>query len=562
MTSGDTVEKTFQPAGAAPKSGHAGIWSCDGQEWRRMIQAAMLWFERHIQAVNALNVFPVPDGDTGTNMYLTLQAAWQEIANSTDASVAPIAQAIAHGALMGARGNSGVILSQLFRGMSQVLERVTEVDPTVFAQSLQQAATTAYKAVIRPVEGTILTVARHAARAGIEAAEGGADLTALLTLVVEATHRAVQETPSQLPVLAEAGVVDAGGQGFFFILQGMERYLRGEAVVSDAPAAEMEMAHAESLEAEYGYDVQYILQGENLDVERIRADILAMGDSVLVVGDSKTIKVHVHTPEPGTPINYGVSKGSLSRVIIENMQEQYQDFVKKSQPAPAQPPHPKAAPAPVAVVAVASGDGLKRVFESLGAAMIVYGGQTMNPSTEDWLKAIEQVDSPEILLLPNNGNVILTAQQAEGLASRRVRVVPTRTIPQGIGALLAFNNQVDVDANAQMMLEAAQLVQTGEVTRAVRSVTLDGLKVEQGQIIGLLNDKLVTANSSIEEVVQVLLREMRAEEMEIITLYYGDGTTEEQAQALADALKAEYPNQEIETVYGGQPHYAYLVSGE
>jgi len=362
-------------------------------------------------------------------------------------------------------------------------------------------------------------------------------------------------------------VVDAGGQGLYFIFEGMARYLHGEVVVGDLPAGETEMAHAEGLEAEYGYDVQYILQGEALDVERIRTEITAMGDSVLVVGDATTIKVHVHTPEPGTPLNYGVSKGSISRIIVENMQEQYQDFLKKNQPvapapAPMQPPRPKPAPVGTAIVAVVSGDGMKKVFESLGATMIVHGGQTMNPSTEDWLKAIEQINSQDVLLLPNNSNVILTAQQAQGLSSRHVRVVPTRTIPQGIGALLAFNYQADVDANAQIMLEAAEAVQTGEVTRAVRSVTLDGLKVEQGQVIGLLNDKLVTANSTFEAVVQALLGEMHAEDMEIVTLYYGEGVTEEEAQALGEVLRTHYPSQEIEIVYGGQPHYAYIVSGE
>jgi DAK2 domain fusion protein YloV len=555
-----------------------GITQCDGQELKRLIRAGMAWFEPRTSAVNGLNVFPVPDGDTGTNMYLTLQAAWQEIAERTDSSIGAIAQAVAHGALMGARGNSGVILSQIFRGMAQSLGHNSVADVAGFAQALQQAALTAYKAVIRPVEGTILTVVRQAARAGLVAAEGGVDLRGLMTQVVEAAGRAVAETPSLLPVLAEAGVVDAGGQGLFFIFEGMLRYLRGESIELGAmEGIAMEAAHAEHMEAEYGYDVQFVLQGERLDVERIRADINAMGECTLVVGDDRTVKVHVHTPEPGNPLNYAARLGSLSRIIVENMQEQYQEFVKgRTAPAPVTPappqPRPKPAPTGTAIIAVVAGAGLTRVYESLGTTVVVPGGQTMNPSTEDLLKAIASTQARDVILLPNNSNVILTAQQAESVvagssddprwAGRRVSVVPTKSIPQGIGALLAFNYQADLATNTEVMTAAAEAVQSGEVTRAVRSAKIDGVKVEEGQYIGLLNGRLVASDNRIEDVMRQLLQEMKAEELEIITLYYGAGCTEEEARRLADELAAQYPGQEIEVVEGGQPHYTYLVSGE
>ncbi|MGQ9518322.1 MAG: DAK2 domain-containing protein, partial [Anaerolineae bacterium] len=302
--------------------------TCDGQQWKAMIQSSLAWLNQHIPLINALNVFPVPDGDTGTNMYLTMEAAWQEIAGRTEHQVAPIIEALAHGALMGARGNSGVILSQVFRGMAQALHGVDLLDTNLLARALQQASSTAYKAVIRPVEGTILTVARRMAEAGALAAETTNDLREMFALVVEAARKAVEETPSLLPVLAEAGVVDAGGQGLYVILEGMLRYMRGESVeIAPAPEEEVILHHPEGPEEGYGYDVQFILTGENLDVERIRADIDAMGVSTLVVGDSRTVKVHVHTPEPGTPLNYAARLGSLSRVIVENMQEQYEAFL-------------------------------------------------------------------------------------------------------------------------------------------------------------------------------------------------------------------------------------------
>lgn len=534
---------------------------CDGQDFKQLIGAGMSWLERHKAAINSLNVFPVPDGDTGTNMYLTLQAAWQEIAAKREDTVSSIAHAVAHGALMGARGNSGVILSQLFRGMAQALDGHRTMGPRVFAQALQQASATAYKAVIRPVEGTILTVARKAADAGAQAAETEPSFFNLLARVVAAAGDAVADTPSELPVLAEAGVVDAGGQGFFVILEGMLRCLRGEELAGSPLTEEaMEMIQPMELEEGYGYDVQFILHGKNLDVDNIRSKIDAMGDSTLVVGGSTTVKVHVHTPNPGDPLNYAASIGSLSRIIVENMQEQYQEFVKSHTPAP---PQPKTAPpSGIAVIAVVPGDGLAKVYLSLGSRAIVPGGQTMNPSTEDLLKAIAEVESEEVIILPNNKNVVLTAEQASKMAKSKVRVVPSKTIPQGIGALLAFNYQGDLETNVSAMEEALSSVRTGEITRAVRSVKIDGIKVKKGQIIGLLDGQLTAAGDKYDEVLLKLLEEVDAGEMEIITLYFGEDSSREEAEAMGTLISSQYPEQEVEIVEGGQPHYPFILSVE
>jgi len=558
------TENNMTPPANQEETGDSNspLFECDGQMLKQMIRTSMNWFERHTPSINALNVFPVPDGDTGTNMYLTLQAAWEEIHPLSTEAISTISQAVAHGALMGARGNSGVILSQLFRGLAQALEDSITMDAAGFAEGLQQASQIAYKAVIRPVEGTILTVARRAAESATEAAGEVTDIRELMAKVVESARLAVDETPSQLPVLAEAGVVDAGGQGFYIILDGWLRHLRGETIISEAALEKsVDLIHPEGAEVGYGYDVQFILRGEDLDIDTILADIDAMGDSTLVVGDNRTVKVHVHTPEPGNPLNYGAAMGSLSRVIVENLQEQFEEFIE-SQPAVPVPAVPKPPATGIAIIAVVPGAGLSRVYESLGTAAIVRGGQTMNPSTEDLLKAIEGLENQEILILPNNKNVILSAQQAEKLSDRTIRVIPSKTIPQGISALLAFNYQTDLDTNVQLMTDALDDVYTGEVTTAVRSVKLNGIDVEKGQIIGLLNGSLTAAGSEITDVVLQLIEKMEAEDLEILTLYYGEGVTHEESQSLARVISERYPDFEVEIIEGNQPHYPYIISGE
>ncbi|MGD9048405.1 MAG: DAK2 domain-containing protein, partial [Anaerolineae bacterium] len=534
---------------------------CDGRGLKRLMGAGLAWLERHQAAINALNVYPVPDGDTGTNMLLTMQSAYQEIQESPEEEVGVIAQKVAHGALMGARGNSGVILSQIFRGFARSLEGVDAFDSVQFAAALREAAAMAYKGVIKPVEGTILTVARESSEAAVAAAAASDDLTYVLERVVHEARDSVTRTPTLLSVLADAGVVDAGGQGLFIILEGMLRYSRGERLTIDTELAEAMDLHALHLDSEegYGYDIQYIIHGEGLNVEEIRATIDSLGDCALVVGDSRVVKVHVHSPEPGTPINYGASIGSLSKVIVENMQEQYQDFILSKAQQPAPPPEPLSG---IGTVVVAPGQGLMTVFESLGASVVVAGGQTMNPSTEELLKAVEDVPSDEVVILPNNKNIILAAEQAKELSGKNVQVVPTITIPQGISALLALNYQADLPTNARIMTEAASSIETAEITKAVRSVQIDGMLVQEGEVIGLVNGKLAVKGESPAEVALEALAGMKAEDYEIVTVYYGESITADQAQQIADDIMARYPEQEVELVDGGQPHYYFILSAE
>jgi DAK2 domain fusion protein YloV len=535
------------------------ILVCDGQGFKRLIEAGLAWLERHSTAVNVLNVFPVPDGDTGTNMLLTLQSAYKEIVAFSEQSVSEVAQAAAYGALMGARGNSGVILSQIIRGFAHGIEGCQSFNAERFASALRAASETAYKGVIQPVEGTILTVIRESADAAEEIASHSEDLRQVLEYVVYEAAASVARTPMLLQVLRDAGVVDAGGQGLYIILEGMYRYSRGETVeYNGALEAGVSLLHAEPAVGEYDYDVQFIVHGDNLNLDEVRTAISAMGDSVLVVGDNKAIKVHVHTPEPGTPINYGISVGTLSRIIVENMQEQYQEFVLgQSRPAPAVEEI-----CDIATVAVASGEGLARVFESLGVSTVVMGGQTMNPSTEDLLKAVEAASVDNVILLPNNSNVILAAEQARAMAQKKVVIVPTKTMPQGISAMLGFNYQADLETNARVMARAADDVETIEITTATRDVEMEGVAVKKGQTIGLLNDRLHTAGNSPEEVILAMLGQLDLEDFEIVTIYEGENVALEETQQLVARIEDLDADLEMELVVGGQPHYFYILSLE
>ncbi len=549
----DTVSGERRPTGP--------FRHCDGRGLKRLIGAGLAWLERHQAAINSLNVYPVPDGDTGTNMLLTMQSAYQEIQESPEEEVDVIAQKVAHGALMGARGNSGVILSQIFRGFAHSLQGIEAFDTVQFAAALREAAVMAYKGVIKPVEGTMLTVAREASDVAVTAAAASDDLTYVLERVAREANESVARTPTLLHVLAEAGVVDAGGQGLYVILEGMLRFARGERLTVDVSLTEGMDIHTLHLEAEegYGYDIQYIIHGEGLNVEEIRATIDSMGDCALVVGDTRAVKVHVHCPDPGTPINYGTSLGSISRVIVENMQEQYQEFVLSK----AQKPVARAEElAGIGTVVVVPGPGLSTVFESLGASVVVPGGQTMNPSTEQLLKAVESTPVDKVIILPNNKNIVMAAQQASSLSEKSVEVVPTITVPQGISALLALNYQADLATNVRTMMEAAEAIETVEITRAVRSVCIDGIEVEEGEVIGLVNGKLRAKGGHPGEVAIEALELLQVEDLEIISVYYGESIAPDEAQQLADEIENRYPEQEVEVVDGGQPHYYYILSAE
>ena len=542
----------------------------DGNALLDALRVSGAWLDLHIAQVNALNVFPVPDGDTGTNMSLTMRAALDEANDCSPTSVGELARVVAHGALMGARGNSGVILSQVLRGFARALDGKDTLDPDDFARALKEGSATAYKGVMKPVEGTILTVAREAADAAERVVSTGADLRQTLEDTVSAAQESLARTPDLLPVLAEAGVVDAGGKGLTLILEGILRHMRGEGVEAP-PVSEAVVEHAHPPEGDYNYDTQFIIKGSALSIETIRQQIATMGDSVLVVGDSETVKVHVHSDHPGRVLDYGVSQGHITSVIVENMQLQYEQF-RAASPDAGEEPGP---PAPsmliptsaqrlshISVIAVVSGEGLGRIFESLGVDATVSGGQTMNPSTQDLLSAIERAPAEEIVILPNNKNIILAAQQAKELAKKQAVVVPTKTVPQGISALLAFNYQADLDTNLKLMSEASTQVQTAEITKAVRSAQVNGLSIAAGQFIGLLNGDLTTVGETISSVVEELLDTMDVAEYEILTVYHGQDVAPEEAAELAGSLRRQYPDLEIEDLSGGQAHYYYIISAE
>lgn len=530
---------------------------CSGRGLRRALEASTAWLERHVEIINALNVYPVPDGDTGTNMLLTMRAALKELNTSPAQSASVVAHAVSYGSLMGARGNSGVILSQLFRGLARSLDKKETFTAQDLAQAMTEASAIAYQGVIKPVEGTILTVAREAADAAVAAAEENNDLRYVLGRTVTEARHSVARTPSLLQVLADAGVVDAGGQGLFVILEGALRFMRGEEV-GELPTVEAGVELEAPVEEEYGYETMFILQGEDLNVDEIREAIAAMGESVLVVGDSRAVKVHIHSMEPGRPLDYAAKLGALIQISVENLQEQYQEFIRGQAP----PPQAAEKLGDTAIVVVAPGAGLTRVFESLGAGAVVPGGQSMNPSTQEIFRAIEGLNVEKAIVLPNNCNVIMAARQAGELSQKEVVVVPTTTIPQGISAVLAFNYQADLETNAQVMEQAAHSVQTAEVTTATHDAQINGVAVEEGELIGLLDGELTASGGSLGEIVQEMLRQMQADEHEIITIYCGEGIAGAEAQKLADEIQARYPVQEVELVDGGQPHYHYILSVE
>ena len=539
----------------------------DGQGFKRLVRAGLAWLQRHQTAINALNVYPVPDGDTGTNMVLTMRSAWAEIEDSPEHNVGRVAHQMAHGALMGARGNSGVILSQIWRGFARSLDDKAVLQADDLADACQEASATAYKGVVKPVEGTILTVAKAVADTAERAVEQTDNLMRVLERMVFSAHEAVVLTPSLLPVLEEAGVVDAGGQGLFIILEGMLRYLRGEMVGGD-----VELTGSVDLLSEgvahgamgYEYDVQFLVVGDDLDVDAIRNRISEMGDSALAVGDPTTVKVHVHVSDPGVPISYGASVGSIRDVVVEDMQAQYQDFVvdHERRSPPSISAGSSQAIGDIGVVAVVPGEGLARVFQSLGVGAVVRGGQTMNPSTKDLLEAIENVPTDQVVVLPNNSNVIMAAEQSRELSKKEVVVLRTRFVPEGIAALLALNYQADLESNVRGMTRAMEDVETGEITFATRSATVNGVEVADGEVIGLHNGELTVTGPNVEDVARELLGEMNSADREIITLYYGEDVSEEEAHALAELLEEDCPDQDIEVIQGGQPHYLYIISVE
>jgi DAK2 domain fusion protein YloV len=492
-------------------------------------------------------------------MLLTMQAAVKEASPSPSHAASAICGALSHGALLGARGNSGVILSQIIRGFARGVDKKDAINANEFAAALVEGARTAYKGVVKPVEGTILTVCRESADAAVITAAQTDDIRLVLSRTVDAARMSVVKTPMLLPVLKEAGVVDAGGQGFLTILEGALKYLNGEPMeISSGGEGAHALEHLEHEEG-WGFDIQFHIRGKDLDVDGIRNQISSMGESALIVGDETLIKVHVHAPTPGSILDYGCSVGIITNVIVENMQEQYIDFMAGQT---SRPPVSHEEVTGMTTIAVTPGAGLIRVFESLGVGAVVSGGQTMNPSTQDILDAINKCQSDKVIVLPNNKNIYLAAEQAKQLSKKTVAIVPTITVPQGIAALLAFNFQNDLEANVKAMTISAKHIKTLEITTATRSASMDGVQVKEGQAIALIDDVLRGAGDDRNELVVTMLKQMDAVRAEIITLYYGDTVSANDAEQLKEHIQNTFADQEIEIVSGGQPHYHYIISVE
>lgn len=552
----------------------------DGVRIKRLLASGVLWLEKNVEQVNQLNVFPVPDGDTGTNMYLTMRHAFQKVALITDNHVGKISAALAEGAVIGSRGNSGVILSQIWAGVADALRDVPELNAEALAEACRRANDMAYKSVQVPVEGTILTVCRAMTNAVIEHYEEMPDLVALLKKMVYAGRSALRRTPDQLPRLKEAGVVDSGGQGLVLIFEGMLFPLIGRDMAEEVEAPIERHAWEQAIQPDddegYGYDVQFLMRGERLNIDQVRADIQNMGWSTLVVGTHDLIKVHVHVHDPGAPLSYAIGMGaSLHNLVVENMQAQFHEYVeqRKARVSDTQDDgtdDSDNAPDPaVGVIAVVSGGGLSRLFRrELGAAHVITGGQTMNPSTGDFLEAIDAITSHDVILLPNNKNVLLAAQAAARQAiHKNVRVVSSTTIPQGISALFEYGNlcangTCTIDHLVDAMSIACDSVVTAEVTRSIRDTVTNGVTVREGQWIGLLNDVLVTTHDDQYELVCELLLKGGADERERATFYYGENVSETQARKFVSDVAREFDRLEFEVVAGGQPLYPYIVSLE
>ena len=541
------------------------ITTIDGMMLRDMFMSGAALLEKNRQNIDALNVFPVPDGDTGTNMCHTISSAMKELATRTCPTAGEAASAVARGALKGARGNSGVILSQIFRGMSRALEGADEVDAALFAQAIRCGADTAYKAVMRPKEGTILTVARVVAEEVEREARRTSDLQTLMNVVVESGDAILKKTPEMLPVLKQAGVVDSGGKGLMVFFAGFRAALFGEPV-EDVSLENLQPMPGEFVddhdsleEITFAYCTEFIVSHprpdmKESDVARLRRRLEKIGDCVLVIGDLEVVKVHVHTNEPGKALQMALELGELDSIKIDNMLEEFRERQKKREADAAKEDKP------FAIVAVALGDGLASLFKDLGVDKVVDGGQTMNPSIEDLVEAIDSTHDKEVFVLPNNSNIILAAQQAAELTERKVYVLPTKSVPMGLSAAIAFSESSTGEENEAAMREAAEMVHTASITYAVRDTVFDGMDIHQGDIMGMIDNKINCLGHDVAEVARELMDKMVTEDSELISIYYGADTAEADAQALFEEAQEKYPNCDVEVHMGGQPLYYYLIA--
>jgi hypothetical protein len=556
--------QTAQPANAETKP----VYTIDGQELKELFYAALVWLKNHQPLINSLNVFPVPDGDTGTNMFLTMQSAYNEISGTDERNLGKVIHMIAQGALMGARGNSGVILSQILRGFARALDENETLDAETLVKAFAESRNTAYKGVVRPVEGTILTVSKDIAKAAEDAQAETNNLTEILRKVVKAADVSVINTPNLLPILKQAGVVDSGGKGLAIILEGIYRYATDQSLeVDDSQRSEtpvdLNAVKFASLheEIEEGQDYEIVVDFKpegDLDLQKFYEELGRVGTSIQVGEGDELYRMHIHVPTENRfqPIDLVSKYGSVQKVYIENLLEQMGQSKKEedfSNPIE---------DGQIAVISVSPGTGISRIFKSLGVANIVSGGQTMNPSTNDIYQSFADLNTDKVIILPNNKNIILAAEAARKLSGKNVAVIPTRNVPQGLVACLRLNPTGDFDEIVEEMNESLDEVEAGEITTATRSIEINGLKVKEGEVIALLNGELVDSSDTVVKACSNLLIKAETDEREHITIFYGEDTTPEQVKEITDLIHNEYPDHEVEVHEGGQPHYQFILSIE
>jgi len=528
---------------------------------------------KNAEKINALNVFPVPDGDTGTNMNLSMSSGAKETAANVVENIGELGKSFSKGLLMGARGNSGVILSQLFRGMSQHIADKKEVNAKEFAEAIQNGVSIAYKAIIKPVEGTILTVAREAAEAGLKAAENTTSVVEVMEAIYAEAQASLKRTPELLPILKEVGVVDSGGQGLVCVYQGFVAALKGEkiegleAVETNLVDMQFEDDHDMDFmnpeDIVYGFCTEFTVrldkEKKEFNEDKFREDMSKFGDSLLVISDSEFVKIHVHTETPGDVFNYGQQYGELIKIKSDNMREQHREVLRKQEAKQATAPKELKEQA---MISISMGAGLSKVLTSMGVDYIVEGGQTMNPSTEDIMKAIKEVNAKNIFIFPNNKNIQLAAKQAAELAEENVFVVESKTAPQGLAAVMVYNPQAAAEENFANMQEVLSTVSTLEVTHAVRDTNIEGVEIKKDEFMGIRNGKIVVSNLSLNTVLEELLEKSLDEDSEIVTLYLGEESTEEYTDFLEQLIEEKYPDVEVELIESGQPVYPYIIGVE
>lgn len=540
----------------------------DGKMFKNMILSGAENLRQHAEYVDSLNVFPVPDGDTGTNMNLSMTSGANEVEDKDETHIGTIGKYYSKGLLMGARGNSGVILSQLFRGFSKAIEDKAEIGAAEFADALEAGVRTAYKAVMKPVEGTILTVAKDSAAVAEGAAGQDGSVISVMEAVIKEARASLERTPDLLPVLKEVGVVDSGGQGLVYVYEGFLAALKGEklemrsAKVDTEKFVEDEHEFEEFMTAEdieYGFCTEFMVRFEEgkreFDEDAFRSDMSEFGDSLLVISDDEIAKVHVHTETPGEAMTYGATYGELIKMKIENMREQFRAIQEKKGPK-------EKKSYDTAVITVSSGEGIDRLFRSIGATHIIAGGQTMNPSTEDILKTIEDEEVKKVIILPNNKNIIMAAEQARDMLDIPAIVIPTTSIPEGLAGLLSYSPEAELQNNQEAMQESLEYVKTGQVTYAVRDTQIDGMKIKKDQHMGINEGKITAANDSREETLKTLIESMLDDDSEIVTVLIGKEGSREEVDRIVESIEAEYDEVEFEVHDGQQPVYSYLLSVE